>query len=131
MEQYPLLFEIARDIGLPIVTLLIGWFGQAWRSKAQKKADELDNTQQIINMQREYIATQQHQLAKYNMVNQRLEAKLDRKNKSIRQANKCKFTNEGDGCPVLTHEENGEVKEDNRCETCQYNPEVSHADGQD
>ena len=125
MEQYPLLFEVARDIGLPIITLLIGWFGQAWKSKAQRKADELDNTQQIITMQRDYIAEQQRQLAKYNMVNQRLEAKLDRKNKSIRQANKCKFTNEGSGCPVLSHEERDDQ---DRCETCKFNED--DAEGQ-
>ena len=119
-EQFPLLYHIALNIGLPIVTLFAGWFGQAWKSKAQKKADDLDNTQQIITMQREYIAEQQANLAKYNSVNQRLEAKLDRKSKSIRQANKCRYTNEGDGCPVLVHEEKND---EDRCETCKFNVE--------
>lgn len=119
-EQFPLLYHIALNIGLPIVTLFAGWFGQAWKSKAQKKADDLDNTQQIITMQREYIAEQQATLAKYNAVNQRLEAKLDRKSKSIRQANRCRYTNEGDGCPVLVHEEKSD---EDRCETCKFNVE--------
>ena len=119
-EQFPLLYHVALNIGLPIVTLFAGWFGQAWKSKAQKKADELDNTQQIITLQRDYIAEQQTQLAKYNAANQRLEAKLDKKNKSIRQANKCKYTAEGDGCPVLLHEEK---TEDDKCETCKFNVE--------
>lgn len=126
-EEFPLLYHIALNIGLPVVTLFAGWFGQAWKSKAQKKADELDNSQQIITMQRDYIAQQQMQLAKYTRTNQRLEEKLDRKNKSIRQANKCKYTNEGDGCPVLTHEE--KVDKD-RCDTCKYNQEDNDAEGQ-
>ena len=125
-EQFPLLYHIALNIGLPIVTLFAGWFGQAWKSKAQKKADELDNTQQIIQMQRDYIAAQQAQLTKYNATNQRLEAKLDRKNKSIRQANKCKYTNENGGCPVLVHEEKNEQ---DKCETCKFNGE--NADSKD
>ena len=112
--EFPLLYHIALNIGLPVVTLFAGWFGQAWKSKAQKKADELDNSQQIITMQRDYIAEQQMQLAKYTRTNQRLEEKLDR-------------TNEGDGCPVLTHEE--KVDKD-RCETCKYNQEDNDAEGQ-
>lgn len=124
-EQFPLLYHIALNIGLPILTLFAGWFGQAWKSKAQKKADELDNTQQIITMQREYIAEQQTQLAKMTNTNQRLEAKLDRKNKSIRQANKCKYTAEGEGCPVLFHEER---TEEDKCETCKFN--IDNADGE-
>lgn len=124
-EQFPLLYHIALNIGLPILTLFAGWFGQAWKSKAQRKADDLDNAQQIITMQRDYIAEQQATLAKYNAVNQRLDAKLDRKNKSIRQANRCRYTNEGDGCPVLTHEEKSE---EDKCETCKFN--VENADGQ-
>lgn len=124
-QTFPLLYHIALNIGLPIVTLFAGWFGQAWKSKAQKKADELDNTQQIIQLQRDYIAEQQAQMAKYNATNQRLEAKLERKNKSIRQANKCQFTNEGDGCPVLVNEEKNDQ---DKCETCKYNQE--NADSQ-
>lgn len=124
-DQFPLLYHIALNIGVPIATLFAGWFGQAWRSKAQKKGDELDNTKQILDMQRQYIAEQQGMMAKYNATNQRLEAKLDRKNKSIRQANKCKYTNEGEGCPVLVHEEKND---EDKCETCKYN--IENVDGQ-
>lgn len=124
-DQFPLLYHIALNIGLPTLTLFAGWFGQAWRSKARRKGDELENTQQIITMQRDYIAEQQQQLAKYNATNQRLEAKLDKKNKSIRQANKCQYTNEGNGCPVLVHEEK---TEQDKCETCKYN--LENADGE-
>lgn len=123
-EHFPLLYHIALNIGLPLLTLFMGWFGQAWRSKAKKKADELDNTKQIITMQREYIAEQQAQMAKYTATNQRLEAKLDRKNKSIRQANKCQYTNRDGGCPVLLNEEKNEQY---NCAACKFNEETGNA----
>lgn len=124
-EQFPLLYHIALNIGLPVVTLFAGWFGQAWKSKAQKKADDLDNTQQILNMQREYITQQQAELAKYSESNRRLEEKLDDKREAIRQANKCAHVKKGGTCPVLTHDD----KPCNKCETCKYKNE--DADGQD
>lgn len=119
-EQFPLLYHIALNIGLPTLTLFMGWFGNAWRSRQRKEADVLDNVQQILEMQKAYIAEQQGTIVETKAMNKRLEAKLDRKNRSIRQANRCKFTNEGDGCPVLVNEEKNE---EDKCETCKYNQE--------
>lgn len=127
-EEFPLLYHVALNIGLPILTLFMGWFGQAWKSKAQKKADDLDNTQQIITMQRDYIAEQQKTLVAVNKTNAEMQAKLDRKNKSIRQANSCKYTNRDGGCPVLIHEEKSDM---DRCETCKFNTEIDNANGED
>lgn len=90
---------------LPVLTALIAWFGNAYRNKQKKEKDILDNVQQIMQLQKAYIAEQQSQLQEIKLTNKKMEAKLDRKNKSIRQANRCKFTNDGDGCPVLTSEE--------------------------
>ena len=126
-EQFPLLYHIALNIGLPTLTLFAGWFGQAWKSKAQKKADDLDNTKQIITIQHDYIAEQQKTLIAVNRTNAEIQAKLDRKNKSIRQANNCKYTNRDGGCPVLIHEEKSDI---DRCETCKFNMEVNDADSQ-
>ena len=78
-EQFPLLYHIALNIGLPVVTLFAGWFGQAWKSKAQKKADDLDNTQQIISMQRSYIEQQQGELKRFSEQCKKIEDKLDDK----------------------------------------------------
>ena len=97
--------ETATDIIVPIVTLVGGWFAHLIRSKQKKEADILDNVGQILNMQKDYIAEQDEVNKKTRDMNARLERKLDEKRESIRQANKCQYTNEGDGCPVLNHED--------------------------
>ena len=125
-EQFPLLYHVALNIGLPIVTLFAGWFGQAWKSKAQKKADDLDNTQQIINMQREYIERQQKELERFSEQNDRLEEKLDDKNEAIRQANKCEHVKNGGTCIVLEHVDKSVRK---NCGDCKFNTDSGHVDG--
>lgn len=119
-EQFPLLYHIALNIGLPVATLFAGWFGQAWRSKQKKDADQLENTQQILNIQKDYIADQQEVLIETRANNRRLEKKLDRKNRSISKANKCRYTSEGDGCPVLNNEdlESDREHEQDDCDNC-------------
>jgi hypothetical protein len=54
-------------------------------------------------------------------MNKRLEAKYNRKSKSVRAANKCKYTNEGDGCPVLVQEEKNEHCYVIDCKECTHN----------
>lgn len=109
--------EILERAVLPILTLVGGWFAHLIRSKQKKEHDILDNVMQILNMQKEYIAEQDSQNKETRDINKRLEAKLDKKNKSIRKANWCKYTNEGDGCPVLVNEEK---YEEDKCENCKY-----------
>lgn len=109
--------EILERVLLPILGLVGGWFAHLFRSKQKKEADILDNVMQILNMQKDYIKEQDSQNKETRDINKRLEAKLDRKNKSIRKANWCKYTNEDDGCPVLVNEEK---YEDDRCQTCKY-----------
>lgn len=105
---------------LPIVTALIGWFTAVWRNKQKKESDVLMNVTQILEMQKQYIAEQDEENKKTRDMNRRLEKKLDDKRESIRKANKCKYTNEGEGCPVLANED----KIDDRCKDCNLNKDV-------
>ena len=116
--------EILERVGLPILTLLGGWFGHMFRSRQKKEQDILQNVQQILNLQKEYIAEQDADKKKTRDMNARLERKLDEKRESIRQANKCKYTAADEGCPVLVHED----YLDEKCKNCDYN---KHADSED
>lgn len=115
-----LLIGIAQTVILPTVTAIGGWFASIWRSKQKKEADILDNVKQILELQKAYIEEQANTIKETKEMVQRLEKKLDKKSKSIRKANFCKYTSEGDGCPVLTQEEKCEQ---DKCETCEYNKE--------
>lgn len=112
--------ELLQNVGVPVLTAVGGWFASVWRNKQKKEADVLTNVTQILEMQKKYIAEQDAENKKTRDVNKRLEAKLDGKNKSIRKANWCKYTNEGDGCPVLNQEEKNDVDHYDKCETCKY-----------
>lgn len=109
--------EIAERGILPILSLMAGWFAHLVRTRQKKEADVLDNVRQILEMQRSYIADQDVENKKTRNINMRLEKKLDDKRESIRQANKCKYTSEGDGCPVLAHED----VLDEKCKNCELN----------
>lgn len=112
--------DILKTFALPIVTGFLGWLYSKYRNKQEREKDILDNVQRIIDLQDAQIKKQDDALHKANNVNQRLEAKLDRKNKSVRQANKCPFTTEGDGCPVLAQEEKNEHCYDLDCQKCEH-----------
>lgn len=116
--------ELLESFVLPLVTAVAGWFANVWRTKQKKEADVLTNVTQILEMQKQYITEQDMENKKTRDMNRRLEKKLDDKRESIRKANKCQFTNEGDGCPVLANED----KNDNRCKDCQLNCDVKSED---
>ena len=118
MESSPLYLEILRDIGIPILTLIGGWFAHMFRTKQKKESDILDNVKQILEMQKSYIEEQASTIKETKDMNKRLERKLDKKDRSIRKANGCRFTNEGEGCPVLNQEDKGEY---DKCDGCEYN----------
>lgn len=109
------------DFILPILTAVAGWFASVWRNKQKKEADVLTNVTQILEMQKTYIAEQDAENKKTRDMNRRLEKKLDDKRESIRKANKCKYTNEDDGCPVLAHED----ALDEKCKNCDLNNATS------
>lgn len=121
MVEPNILLEILRDVGIPALTLIGGWFAHMFRTKQKKEADVLDNVQQILKLQKDYIAEQDAENKKTRDMNARLERKLDEKRESIRKANKCKYTSEGDGCPVLIHED----YLDEKCKNCDLK---NHAD---
>lgn len=111
---------IMREIGMPVFTLVFGWFANAWRNKQKKEKDVLDNVVQILDIQKAYIAEQDKSHAKDREIIAKIEAKLDSKERSIRQANYCKFTNEGNGCPVLNSEEKSSG---DQCRQCKFKKE--------
>lgn len=115
MESTTIYIEIFKDVMLPLITLVGGWFAHLWRTKQKKEQDILANVQQILTMQKEYIAEQDADKKKTRDMNARLERKLDGKNESIRQANKCKYTSGPEGCPVLIHED----LLDEKCKNCE------------
>lgn len=115
--------EMWMQIALPVVTTLVGWFSSSYRNKQKKEGDILANVERIVAMQDAHIKKSEEAIIKSDKLVQRLEAKLDRKSKSVRAANKCKFTNEGDGCPVLIQEEKNEHCYGIDCATCTHNNE--------
>lgn len=117
-------FDVFREILIPAFTGVAGWFASVWRTKQRKEADILDNMKQILEMQKEYIQEQDKENKKTRELNARLEKRLDQKRESIRKANKCKYTNEDDGCPVLIHED----LLDEKCSNCKLK---EHADCSD
>lgn len=117
--------DVLERVGIPALTLLGGWFGHKFRSKQQKESDILENMKQILEAQTAYIERQD---TRYRELEEHLyatEHKLDNKRASIGKANKCKFTNEDEGCPVLAHED----YLDEKCKQCEL--KKSHDNGQD
>lgn len=114
---------ILTNVGVPIATAVGGWFASVWRTKQKKEKDVLENVTQILEMQKKYIAEQDEENRKTREYNKELEEKLNGKRRSIRAANWCKYTNEGDGCPVLNEEK--KCDDTDRCATCKYNNDNS------
>ena len=121
-------FDVLTTVVVPIATAALGWLGSAYRNKQKKEGDIMANFKQMMSIQNDFISglkanidERDSALLESKHVNQRLEAKLDRKDKSIRKANFCKFSNEGNGCPVLLQEEKncGEHHE-NLCDNCEH-----------
>lgn len=113
--------ELWLQITLPIVTGLVGWAGNAYRNAQKKESDIIANFQAMRDADREFIEECRADLKEARDMNKRLEAKYNRKSKSVRAANKCKFTNEGDGCPVLIQEEKNEHCYGIDCANCTHN----------
>ena len=98
MGETSILSEILQNIGLPLITGIMGWYGSMWRSLQRKDKDMLD-----------------------------IQKKLDKEYKCVLQAFKCKYSNVGDGCPVLLLEER--YDNDTVCEDCKLKKEVQNAEG--
>ena len=120
MGETSILSEILQNIGLPLITGIMGWYGSMWRSLQRKDKDMLD-------IQKKYIEEQQGTIEETKKMNKRLEGKLDKEYKCVLQAFKCKYSNVGDGCPVLLLEER--YDNDTVCEDCKLKKEVQNAEG--
>lgn len=107
---------------LPIVTLILGWLTSSYRNKQKKENETIANFQLMRDADKEFMTDLKNELVESKNLRKRLEAKLDRKNKSIRKANNCPHTNEGDGCPVLIQEEANEKVYDEGCRLCEHHP---------
>lgn len=116
-----LLSEIITKGVFPVVTGLLGWIYSNYRNKQKKEADIITNFKAMRDADREFIEECRADLKESRDMNKRLEAKYNRKCKSVRAANKCKFTSDGDGCPVLAQEERNEHIYDLECENCEHN----------
>ena len=104
----------------PIIGGVIGWLTSAYRNKQKKESDIISNFKEMRDADREFILECRADLKESRDLNKRLEAKYNRKCKSVRAANKCKFTSEGDGCPVLAQEERNERIYDDDCANCEH-----------
>lgn len=111
------------NFALPVITAILGWLGSAYRSKQKKESDTIANFQAMRDADREFILECRADLKESRDMNKRLEAKYNRKCKSVRAANKCKYTIEGEGCPVLIQEEKNEYIYDTDCNKCEYQKE--------
>jgi hypothetical protein len=107
------------DFVLPIIMGIAGWLGNGYRNKQKKESDIITNFKAMRDADREFSEECRKDLKESRDMNKRLEAKYNRKCKSVRAANKCKFTNEGDGCPVLEQEDKNERIYDIECANCQ------------
>lgn len=112
--------DLWMQIALTVASGLVGWFTSSYRNKQKKEGDILANVERIVALQDAHIKKAEESMQKTDRLIQRLEAKLDRKNKSVRAANKCKYTNEGKGCPVLAQEEKNEHIYDAECKDCEH-----------
>lgn len=108
--------DILVNFALPIMTALIAWFGNAYRNKQKKESDVLDNVKQIIDMQKDYISSQNENQKVTQSMLSAMQKKYDYKASSIRKAYNCKVPSEE--CPVLIHE--GKIKTQTECDMCEY-----------
>lgn len=106
------------DVALPLAMAVIGWLSSSYRNKQKKENDIIANFQLMRDADKEFMTDLKLELSESKKLRQRLETKLDRKNKSIRKANQCPHTIEGDGCPVLIQEEKNEYCYGGECANC-------------
>ena len=118
--------DLWLQVALPIVTGVVGWATNAWRNAQKKENDTIANFQLMRDADKEFMTDLKNELVESKNMRKRLEAKLDRKNKSIRKANSCPHTIESDGCPVLNQEEKNEQLYD--CESCEHHIKVREND---
>lgn len=109
--------DLLIDFALPILTACIAWFANAYRSKQKKEKDILDNVQQIIDMQKEYITGLEDTLKRNRNLVSKIEAKFERKCASVRKAYGCKVPSEE--CPVLISDARLNSIE-SECEKCEH-----------
>lgn len=112
---------------IPVVTAVLGWVGNAYRNKQAKERDIMANVKEMMGIQNDFIAglkanidERDASLNEIKRINHRLETKLDQRDRAIRKANFCRFTSEGDGCPVLMQDEPDHPFYKELCDKCEH-----------
>ena len=112
------MIDILRDVMLPVVLALLGWFGNAYRNKQKKENDILDNVQRIIDLQNSHISRCEASLDERESAYKEMCKKNDRKRETIKKAYNCKIPSEE--CPVLIYDAQEHNVDNAKCNTCKY-----------
>lgn len=112
------MIDILRDVMLPVVLALLGWFGNAYRNKQKKEHDILDNVQRIIDLQNSHISRCEASLDERERAYKEMCKKNDRKRETIKKAYNCKIPSEE--CPVLIYDAQEHNVDNTKCNTCKY-----------
>lgn len=112
------MIDILRDVMLPVVLALLGWFGNAYRNKQKKENDILDNVQRIIDLQNSHISRCEASLDERESAYKEMCKKNDRKRETIKKAYNCKIPSEE--CPVLIYDAQEHNVDNTKCNTCKY-----------
>lgn len=118
MEWYTDIFQM---VVLPLITLVGGWFANAYRNKQQKERDQMDNFEKIFDIQNKRLDKSEAELERYQTIREELEKRLDLKRKSISKARRCNYIPKDKECPVLHQEEENETEiEKIKCQSCKF-----------
>lgn len=101
---------LAIEFVLPILTALIAWFANAYRSRQKKEKDILDNVQRIVDMQNDHIKRCDEMLARREAQYRKLEEKYDHKVRAVKEAYDCEHDQAL--CPVLMYDKRGALCDD-------------------
>lgn len=104
--------QVMTDIVVPAVTAAMGWAASSWRNRQRKEADVLSNVRQIIELQRGCINEQTETLSRFRATVERLERRLESRDRSIMKGRICAHVRIDDDCPVLTDVAEENAKED-------------------
>ena len=108
----------AKGVDIIEVMMITGEDIMTLSNTLHKIGEDMGRGGLMRDADKEFMSDLKTELVESKNMRKRLEAKLDRKNKSIRKANSCPHTVEGDGCPVLNQEEKNEQIYD--CDTCEH-----------
>lgn len=125
--------ELITTVVVPVVTGVLGWVSSAYRNRQQKEKNILDNVKQLLDMKSEEVERSRVIADRQNYVIQRIEAKLDKKDKAIRKSRACAWVKQGNDCPVIEADDAYESGEETKaksggCSGCELNKDCDRDD---